>query len=92
MFEKYLIQDAALLMFGAMVVVISLWIYSQSLFITIMTALAIVFSLGISYFMYTLIFGLNFFPFMNLLASVVAIGKYDYACDMFVKHRLQSIV
>jgi hypothetical protein len=60
---------------GGTFVLVCMWLYTGSLFVTIMTVIAIVFSLGISYFMYTLVFELNFFPFMNLLAAVVAIGK-----------------
>nr|CAD7264806.1 unnamed protein product [Timema shepardi] len=57
-----------------MFILLSMWLYTSSLFVTLMTVIAIIFSLGISYFMYTLLFELNFFPFMNLLASIVAVG------------------
>ena len=60
---------------GGTFILVCMWLYIGSLFVTIMTVVAIIFSLGISYFMYTLVFELNFFPFMNLLATVVAIGK-----------------
>jgi hypothetical protein len=60
---------------GGMFVLVCMWLYTGSLFVTIMTIIAITFSLGISYFMYTLVFELHFFPFMNLLASIVAVGK-----------------
>jgi hypothetical protein len=60
---------------GGIFVLVCMWMYTGSLFVTIMTVFAITFSLGISYFMYTLVFELRFFPFMNLLASIVAVGK-----------------
>lgn len=62
---------------GGIFVLLCMWAYTGSFFITVMTLIAIVFSLGISYFMYSLVFELNFFPFMNLLASIVVVGEYD---------------
>lgn len=74
LFDEYLIRDTRLLFLGFTFVFSCMWIYTESLFLTFMTIIAIVFSLGISYFMYTLVFELSFFPFMNLLATIVVIG------------------
>nr|CAD7573470.1 unnamed protein product [Timema californicum] len=74
LFNEYLIEDTWLIGAGGMFILLSMWLYTSSLFVTLMTVIAIIFSLGISYFMYTLLFELNFFPFMNLLASIVAVG------------------
>lgn len=49
-------------------------LYTKSLLLTIMTFIAIGFSLGIAYFVYSLVFELPFFPFMNLLAVIVIVG------------------
>lgn len=78
LFDEYLIHDTWLLASGALFLVVSMWTYTNSLFLTMMTIIAIVFSLGTSYFMYTLVFELKFFPFMNLLATVVSVGKYIF--------------
>nr|CAI5854225.1 unnamed protein product [Callosobruchus analis] len=74
LFDAYLIYDIWLMGSGSLFVFICIWMYTKSLFLTIMTILVIIFSLGISYFMYVLVLEINFFPFMNLLATVVAIG------------------
>ncbi|CAH1965247.1 unnamed protein product [Acanthoscelides obtectus] len=74
LFDVYLIYDMWLLAFGSLFVFVCIWIYTKSLFLTLMTIIVIVFSLGISYFMYVLVLEISFFPFMNLLATVVAIG------------------
>ncbi|KAK5639216.1 hypothetical protein RI129_011708 [Pyrocoelia pectoralis] len=74
LFDKCLIEDAWFMTSGGVFVFLCIWFYTRSLFITFMTVVAIVFSLGISYFMYTLVFELRFFPFMNLLATIVSIG------------------
>lgn len=75
LFDEYLVRDTWLIGSGGLCVLFCMWIYTESVFLTIMTITAIVFSLAISYFMYTLVFELQFFPFMNLLATVVAVGK-----------------
>ncbi|XP_063707430.1 protein dispatched isoform X2 [Culicoides brevitarsis] len=74
LFDKYLVEDAFLIVGGALFVIICMWLYTSSLFITTMTIAAIFFSLGISYFLYTLVFKINFFPFMNVMAVVIIIG------------------
>lgn len=75
LFDECLLRDAWLMTFGGLFVLFCMWLYTGSLFLTFMTIIAIIFSLGISYFLYMLVFELNFFPFMNLLATVVAVGK-----------------
>lgn len=75
LFDECLLRDAWLMTSSAISVFICMWLYTESLFLTIMTIIAIIFSLGIAYFSYMLIFELSFFPFMNLLAIIVAIGK-----------------
>ena len=39
------------------------------------TVVSIAFSLGLAYALYTLVLRIKFFPFMNILASVIAVGK-----------------
>lgn len=78
LFDEYLVRDTWLMSMGALFILLCIWLYTTSLFLTIMTIIAVVFSLGISYFMYTLVFELHFFPFMNLLATIVVIGKLQY--------------
>lgn len=78
LFDECLLRDTWLMGAGSLFVLLCMWLYTKSLFLTIMTIIASVFSLGISYFMYTLIFELKFFPFMNLLATIVAIGEYMF--------------
>ncbi|XP_054271715.1 protein dispatched isoform X2 [Macrosteles quadrilineatus] len=74
LFDEYLMRDMWLIAMGAVFVLGCMWVYTGSFFITVMTIIAIAFSLGVAYFIYTLIFELHFFPFMNLLASIVAVG------------------
>ncbi|KAJ4434346.1 hypothetical protein ANN_22905 [Periplaneta americana] len=75
LFNECLVRDTWMIGAGGTFVLVCMWLYTGSLFVTIMTVIAIAFSLGISYFMYTLVFELRFFPFMNLLASIVAVER-----------------
>lgn len=74
-FDRLLVSDSCLLLAGFAFVTICIWAYTGSVILTVTTILAVIFSLGISYAIYTLILRINFFPFMNLLAIVVAVGK-----------------
>lgn len=75
LFDDCLIYDGWLVGLGGLFVLSCMWLYTNSLFVTIMTLIANVFSLGISYFFYTCVLELPFFPFMNLLAVIVLIGR-----------------
>ena len=59
-----------------------MWWYTASIFLTLMAIVSVVFSLAVAYFVYTFVFELDFFPFMNLLAAVIVVGIG--ANDVFV--------
>lgn len=75
LFDRLLVSDSILLLTGFAFVTICIWAYTGSLLLTVTTIMAVIFSLGISYALYTLVLHINFFPFMNLLAIIVAVGK-----------------
>lgn len=75
LFDECLIKDGWLVCLGAAFVLMCIWMYTNSFFITVMSVIANVFALGISYFIYTFLFELPYFPFMNLLAVIVLVGK-----------------
>lgn len=76
LFNELLLTDVWLVALGGIFVMTCMWLYTTSLFVTIMTCIAVIFSLGLAYFVYTLVFEMSFFPYMNLLAVVVIIGKF----------------
>lgn len=59
---------------GVIFILASIWLYTESLCITIIVIYSIIASLSIAYYIYHEIFLLSFFPFMNILAVVVSIG------------------
>jgi protein dispatched 1 len=77
LFDEYLLLDGWLVGLGGIFITLCMWMYTTSLFVTLMAIVAVVFSLGITYFIYTLVFELSFFPFMNLLAVVVVVGECE---------------
>ncbi|XP_064623374.1 protein dispatched homolog 1-like isoform X2 [Lineus longissimus] len=82
LFDDYLKTDTVWIGISVTIIFLSIWLYTTSLFITSMTISAVAFSLLISYFLYTMVFEIKFFPFMNLLVVVIAIGIG--ADDVFV--------
>lgn len=74
LFDECLIKEAWLMSLGGLFVLFCIWIYTGSLFLTLMTITAMVFSLAIAYFIYTLVFEFEFFPFMNIIAAIVILG------------------
>lgn len=82
LFNEYMVRDVLFLSIGAGIVFALMWWYTASVFLTAMAILSVVLSLAVSYFIYTFVFELDFFPFMNLLAAVIVVGIG--ADDVFV--------
>ncbi|XP_029177089.1 protein dispatched-like [Nylanderia fulva] len=74
LFDRLLISDASLVLAGFLFVTLCILAYTGSIVLTITTIFAVIFSLGISYAVYTLVLRIEFFPFMNIMAIVVAVG------------------
>ncbi|XP_060515797.1 protein dispatched [Cylas formicarius] len=74
LFHEYLIRDTWLILFGSLFIFVSIWVYTRSIFLTVMTIIVIVFSLADAYFLYFVAYEIKFFPFMNVLTIVVIIG------------------
>uniref|UniRef100_A0A8D8X106 Protein dispatched n=1 Tax=Cacopsylla melanoneura TaxID=428564 RepID=A0A8D8X106_9HEMI len=74
LFDDLLLHDTWLIAAGAGSIVLFIYLYTSSLFLTGIIILTISQSLGVSYFFYTCVFNIQFFPFMNILAIIVALG------------------
>ena len=75
LFSEYLIEDALYMACALILISLAILAYTRSMFITVATLLAIIYALSLAYFIYTFICGIKFFPFMNMLAVVIAIGN-----------------
>ena len=74
LFDHYLRSDLVWFAVAAILILVAMWLYSTSLFITVIAVLNIFFALEMTYFLYTFVMEITFFPFMNLLAIVILIG------------------
>lgn len=75
LFDKLLVHDSRYIYLGGVFIMICIWFYTHSLLMTIFTLLAIVYSLSIAVFVYKLVLQMDFFPFMNVLAVLVNVGR-----------------
>lgn len=73
-FQERLLSDIVYPSLSIIIVFIIVWIYTRMLFVTALAIFAILSSMGIAYFLYTIVFGIDFFPFINLTAIVILIG------------------
>ncbi|GIX95119.1 protein dispatched homolog 1 [Caerostris darwini] len=81
LFVDCLLHDTVYVAMAGVLIFLFLWMYSSSFFVTLMTICGVVFSVGMAYFMYTIIYQITFFPFINLLTIVIIIGiGADDAC------------
>jgi hypothetical protein len=91
--ESALGRDMSLALGSAFITMIAILIHTRSPFLTAVGLLQIVLSFPLSYFVYTLIAQLDFFPFLNFLGIFVvfAIGADDVfvAVDKWKNARLE---
>lgn len=74
LFQDYLLRDTVYPAIAIMIVLLVMCVYTRSVFVTLMTVIAIVSSLIVSYFLYRTVFDFEFFPFMNLTALIILVG------------------
>uniref|UniRef100_UPI00398F23B1 protein dispatched homolog 1 n=1 Tax=Pristiophorus japonicus TaxID=55135 RepID=UPI00398F23B1 len=74
LFQDYLLMDTVYPAIAIVIVLLIMCVYTRSMFITLMTMFAIISSLIVSYFLYRIVFGFKFFPFMNLTALIILVG------------------
>lgn len=75
LFDELLFYDGWLIALGTMCILYCILIYTNSILITISTAIANVLSIGVAYFIYQVVLQLPYFPFMNLLAIIIIVGE-----------------
>ncbi|KAH1029598.1 hypothetical protein HUJ05_002808 [Dendroctonus ponderosae] len=92
-FDEYLLKDARLMGLGAFFVFVCLWVYTASIFVTVMTIMSVFIVLTATYFLYQVVYAVNFFPFMNMLSVIICIGLgADNAfilCKIFSSKKLE---
>lgn len=62
-------------MIGSIIVFLIVLSYTKSFSVTAISFLVLILSLGVSYFLYKAVFGIPYFPFMNMLVTIIVMGK-----------------
>lgn len=81
-FEQSLLTDTGWIGLALSIVVLIMCIYTESVFITFMTFVSMLFTIILSFTIYQFIFRIKYFPFLNLLAGIVVVGIG--ADDLFI--------
>ena len=79
-----MMEDAVYLLLAGGLIALAILAYTRSIFLTLTTLTSILYTLSLAYFFYTFVFGVAFFPFMNVLATVIAIGKFPEVRPIFL--------
>ena len=82
LFNYYLMNDLTFFMLAAALILILMIFYLQSLSLLIATLFNVFFSFVLAYFVYSAVFGVKFFPFINILGLLILIAVG--ADDVFV--------
>lgn len=69
-------EDASFLLLGLLLIFLLVWSFTASLTITLACLSSIAASLGLAFFTYSFVLNLSFFPFMNVLALIIALGGF----------------
>ncbi|XP_023225932.1 protein dispatched homolog 1-like isoform X2 [Centruroides sculpturatus] len=71
--EHGLYHDAIFAIIAVLVVFLCIWMFTTSFLLTLMTAIALTSALGTTYFVYTAVFRIPYFPLMNVLSVIILI-------------------
>ncbi|TRY59665.1 hypothetical protein DNTS_027405, partial [Danionella cerebrum] len=74
LFKYYLARDSAYPVLAALALLFTMGLYLKSIFIPVMSLLAVMLSLSTSYFLYKVAFRLTFFPLLNLTSVLILLG------------------
>lgn len=88
LFDELLFYDSWLIGLGCMCILYCILIYTNSILITLSTVIANALSIGVAYFIYQVVLQLPYFPFMNLLAIIIIVGKIK-RLPLFLSLRMQ---
>ena len=84
LFKKYLIQDMIYFILAMGLILLVMFLYTFSVVITFATLLNVIFSIGITYFLYHVVFRISYFPFLNLLTGLILIAVSSDDVFVFV--------
>jgi len=74
LFQSAIIVQSLWIIGAIICVILFIWLFSGSIFVSLMTLMCIIFALVISYFVYGRIFDMDFFPFLNMVTLIFIVG------------------
>lgn len=74
LFNKLLIENTKYPAIAMVFVLIIMCLFLNSIILSICTMFCIIFALVFSYFLYNIVFGISFFPFLNVITLVFLVG------------------
>lgn len=86
LFKYYLARDCVYPILAVVSLFFTMVLYLKSLFISTLSLIAITGSLLTSYFFYTVVFRLTFFPLLNLAAALILLGSCSNQAFAFVDY------
>ncbi|KRY41201.1 Protein dispatched -like protein 1 [Trichinella spiralis] len=85
MFKMSLFRDLIYNVLAVIIILLIIFCFTRSVMYTAACFLCIIMSLGVANFLYTIVFNVRFFPFINLLTLIMVIGIG--ADDAFILHQ-----
>lgn len=73
-FNKMLMADIIYPSIAMIIILLIMWFYTESVLVTCLLVLSVVSALVIAYFLYMIVFGLKFFPFLNVTTLIFLVG------------------
>lgn len=73
-FGVQLVHDTRWGLWAMIAVILVVWLHSASLIYTLAVLVLLVLSAGASFFVYSVLLGIHFFPFINVLVVVLLLG------------------
>lgn len=74
MFNIMLMADIIYPSIAMMIILLIMWFYTESVLLTFLLVLSVVSALIIAYFLYMIVLGLKFFPFLNITTLIFLVG------------------
>ena len=74
MFNIMLMADIIYPSIAMMIILLIMWFYTESVLLTFLLMLSVVSALIIAYFLYMIVLGLKFFPFLNITTLIFLVG------------------
>lgn len=83
-FNRIFVEDAVYIGVSFVCVLLIMWVYVGSVFITVMTMVSMIMSMVVAFFLFHIVFRISFFPFLNIISVILVIGVGADDCFVYV--------